>query len=82
MKILAVTVKSMSMKFMVIIQISCFYSNLEKVWMFSLNYFLVSDSIEAAAENDLYNKELAYDKLRFDGEGEEIIYTPETNGGY
>jgi len=50
--------------------------------MFSLNYFLVSDSIEAAAENDLYNKELAYDKLRFDGEGEEIIYTPETNGGY
>lgn len=42
----------------------------------------ISDSIEAAAENDLYNKELAYDKLRFDKEGEEIIYTPETNGGY
>ena len=43
---------------------------------------LVSDSIEAAAENDLYNKELAYDKLRFDENGEEIIYNPETNGGY
>ena len=44
--------------------------------------FLVSDSVEAAAENDHYNKEQAYDKLKIDENGEEIIYTPETNGGY
>lgn len=69
------------MRFMETIQTLCFCSNLEKVWLLYLNKFLVSDSIEAAAENDLYNKELAYDKLRFDKEGEEIIYTPETNGG-
>ena len=60
-----------------------FWSYVSKLnpWKYITSYWLsiniVSDAIEAAAENDLFKKEQAYDKLRFDDNGEEIIYIPE-----
>lgn len=69
-------VKSTSMRFTENIQTWCSWHSSERViviiWLDIT--LLVSDSIEAAAENDLFNKEQAYDKLRFDENGEEIIY--------
>jgi len=57
--LLALAVKNTSMKFMETIHISCFLISSKKV-IIQNNFtyvFVVSDSIEAAAENDLFNKE-------------------------